>query len=130
MTKLSAIIPVAFSNRAEATKQIEMLQVKLSAMQQERDFWCEQARVLQNQLQSVFRGQAAILDQMAHNSVMPDDVHAAISDMGAQLRHPLTTVEAAVALSAASRMGSQGAYTAVNTDTTRRDSLPRNARYD
>ena len=129
MTKLSALMPVAFSNRAEATKQIEHLQVKLSAMQQERDFWCEQARVLQNQLQSVFRGQAAILEQMAHNAVMPDDVHAAIADMGAQLRSPLTTVDATVALAAAARKGSQGTYTAVSA-TKQRTAIPRSARYD
>lgn len=110
------------SERRAATKpkaptqaeQIANLELRLSAMQVERDFWCEQARSIQNHLQTVMRGQSAILDQMARSAVCPDDVHAAIASMGAQLRQPLTTVEATAALAAAAREGSQGSYTAVN----------------
>ena len=90
------------------------LRLRLSAMQVERDFWMEQARNIQNHLQTVLRGQANILEQMGRSAVCEDDVHAAIADMGNQLRQPLTTVEATAALAAASRKGSQGAYTSVS----------------
>lgn len=105
---------------AEKPKQVDLkeenarLRVQLSAMQVERDFWSEQARALQNHLQTVMRGQADILAQMARSAVCPDDVHAAVAAMGAELRRPLTTVEATMALAAAARDGTQGRYTAVN----------------
>lgn len=94
-------------------REAESLRAQLAAMKVERDFWVEQARTLQNHLQTVLRGQASILDQMARSAVGADDVHAAIAQMGQELRQPLTTVEATVALAAAARDGSQGAYTAV-----------------
>ena len=90
------------------------LRTRLLAMQVERDFWVEQARTTQNHLQTVLRGQATILEQMARGAVCESDVHTAIADMGSQLRAPLTTVEATMALTAAAREGSQGQYTAVN----------------
>ena len=89
----------------------ELLTLKLAAMQQERDFWCEQARSFQNQLQVVLRGQASILDQMAHSAVCPADVHDEIKRMGEELRRPLTTAGAAAALAAAARVGTQGRFT-------------------
>lgn len=90
------------------------LRTRLMAMQVERDFWSEQARAIQNHLQTVLRGQATILDQMARSAVCEGAVHAAIEDMGQKLRQPLTTVEATMALAAAARDGTQGQYTAVN----------------
>ncbi len=96
------------------TEENTQLRTRLMAMQVERDFWSEQARTIQNHLQTVLRSQATILDQMARSAVREDDVHAAIADMGQQLRQPLTTVEATMALAAAARDSSQGKYTAVN----------------
>ena len=97
---------------AEPTKrEADQLRMQLAAMKIERDFWCEQARVYQNQLQTTLRAQASILEQMAHSAVGADDVHAAIEEMGRELRRPLTTVAAVEALAAAAREGTQGAYT-------------------
>ena len=90
------------------------LRTRLMAMQVERDFWSEQARTIQNHLQTVLRGQASILEQMSRSAVCEGEVHAAIADMSTQLRQPLTTVEATMALAAAARDGSQGNYTTVN----------------
>ena len=90
------------------------LRTRLMAMQVERDFWSEQARTIQNHLQTVLRSQASILEQMCRSAVCEGEVHAAIADMSTQLRQPLTTVEATMALAAAARDGTQGNYTAVN----------------
>ena len=97
-------------------REAESLRAQLAAMKVERDFWVEQARALQNHLQTVLRGQASILEQMARSAVGADDVHAAIAQMGQELRQPLTTVEATVALAAAARDGSQGTYTSRHQD--------------
>lgn len=90
------------------------LRTRLMAMQVERDFWSEQARTFQNHLQTVLRSQASILEQMSRSAVCEGEVHAAIADMSTQLRQPLTTVEATMALAAAARDSTQGNYTAVN----------------
>ncbi|MDR0457840.1 MAG: hypothetical protein LBH10_02240 [Burkholderiaceae bacterium] len=52
-----------------AAEEVARLRVQLAAMKVERDFWVEQARALQNHLQTVMHGQAAILEQMAHCAV-------------------------------------------------------------
>lgn len=96
---------------SKRTSEAEQLRLQLAAMKIERDFWVEQSRTLQNHLQTVLRGQAAILEQIGRSAVGADDVHHAIAQMGAELRQPLTTVEATVALASAAREGSQGAYT-------------------
>ena len=98
----------------ELSAQLSTLGIQHAAMKQERDFWTEQARSLQNQLQIVYRTQGDIMKQMAHSAVCPDDVHAAIAQMAEELRRPLTTVAAVEALAAAARDGTQGAYTAVD----------------
>lgn len=102
--------------RPEKMTEAEALKLKLHAMHMERDFWVEQARTLQNHLQTVLRGQAAIMEQMARSAVAPDDVVAAVDRLALELRKPLTTVEATVALAAVARGGSQGVYTAVQAD--------------
>lgn len=101
------------AEKASKSSEADQLRVQLAAMKVERDFWVEQARTLQNHLQTVLRGQATILEQMAHSAVGADDVHSAIAQMGQELRQPLTTVEATMALATAARDGSQGKYTAV-----------------
>ena len=97
----------------EMQRQIEVRDAQLAHLKVERDFWVEQSRALQNQLQTVLRSQAGLFEQMARSTVMPDDVHAAITDMASQLRQPLTTVEAVAALASSAREGTQGGYTAV-----------------
>lgn len=105
---------------SKRSSEAEQLRLQLAAMKIERDFWVEQARTLQNHLQTVLRGQASILEQIGRSAVGADDVHHAIVQMGEQLRQPLTTVEATMALAAAARDGSQGTYTAVGRTEQRR----------
>lgn len=96
-----------------AINEAPKLRLELAALKVERDFWVEQARNLQNHLQTVMRGQAAMLEQMGRGPIHESDVHAAIQQVAQELREPLTTVEAIAALTAGQRHGTQGAYTAV-----------------
>ncbi|MFG5779867.1 hypothetical protein ACFIQF_22635 [Comamonas sp. J-3] len=100
--------------------QVKNLELKLAAMQQQRDFWTEQSRTYQNQLQIVFGTQASILEQLAKSSVCTEDMHVAIANMAADLRKPQTAVAAIEALAASCRPGTQGRYTALNQDKTQR----------
>ncbi|RRD41613.1 hypothetical protein EII18_08360 [Comamonadaceae bacterium OH3737_COT-264] len=93
---------------------LRVAQAKLMSMQMERDFWVEQARSLQNHLATVMRGQSQMLEQMARSSMTSDDVRGCCERIAQELRQPLTTVEATMALAAVVREGSQGRYTPVN----------------
>lgn len=98
---------------ADAERDIEVLRAKLAVVEQEREFWTEQARNFQNHLQTVMRGQAAMLEQMARTSMTADDVQQCVAKVSAELRQPLTSIEATKALVSSVREGTQGAYTAV-----------------
>ena len=115
MSKVNTSLVVKPKKRKSAIeRQMDVVNAQNQQLKVERDFWAEQCRVLQNQLQTVMRGQGVLLEQMARSTVLPDDVHAAIAEMGQQLRQPLTTVAAVEALAASCRHGTQGQYTAVN----------------
>ena len=58
---------------ADAERDIEVLRAKLAVVEQEREFWTEQARNFQNHLQVVMRGQAAMLEQMAEAMNLHDE---------------------------------------------------------
>ena len=98
---------------ADAERDIQRLLAKIAVVEQEREFWSEQARALQNHLQTVMRGQAAMLDQMARTSMTADDVQQCVAQVSHELRQPLTQIEATKALVSSVREGTQGAYTAV-----------------
>ena len=98
---------------ADAERDIQRLLAKIAVVEQEREFWSEQARALQNHLQTVMRGQAAMLDQMARTSMTADDVQQCVAQVSAELRQPLTSIEAIKALVSSVREGTQGTYTAV-----------------
>ena len=98
---------------ADAERDIQRLLAKIAVVEQEREFWSEQARALQNHLQTVMRGQAAMLDQMARTSMTADDVQQCVAQVSAELRQPLTSIEATKAVISSVREGTQGAYTAV-----------------
>ena len=85
-----------------------------SVCKQECEFWTDQARNLQNHLQTVMRGQANMLEQMARSSMTADDVQACVEKVACELRQPLTQIEATKALVSSVRKDTQGAYTAVN----------------
>ena len=96
---------------ADAERDIEVLRAKLAVVEQEREFWTEQARNFQNHLQTVMRGQAAMLDQMARTSMTADDVQQCVAQISHELRQPLTSIEATKAVISSVREGTQGAYT-------------------
>ena len=99
---------------AETFNEVPRLRLELAALKVERDFWVEQARNLQNHLQTVMRGQAAMLEQMAKGGIQETEVLQSIALVQHELRQPLTSVESVVALTATMRPGTQGAYTAVH----------------
>ena len=96
---------------ADAERDIQRLLAKIAVVEQEREFWSEQARALQNHLQTVMRGQAAMLDQMARTSMTADDVQQCVAQVSHELRQPLTSIEATKAVISSVREGTQGAYT-------------------
>ena len=94
-------------------REIERKKAELAIKGQECEFWTEQARNYQNHLQVVMRGQAAMLDQMARSTMTAEDVQQCVAQVSAELRQPLTQIEATKALVSSVREGTQGAYTAV-----------------
>ena len=96
---------------ADAEREIEVLRAKLAVVEQEREFWTEQARGFQNHLQTVMRGQASMLEHMARTSMTADDVQQCVAQISHELRQPLTSIEATKAVISSVREGTQGAYT-------------------
>ena len=96
---------------ADAERDIEVLRAKLAVVEQEREFWTEQARNYQNHLQTVMRGQASMLEHMARTSMTADDVQQCVAQISHELRQPLTSIEATKAVISSVREGTQGAYT-------------------
>ena len=99
---------------AEAERDIERLKAQLLVVEQEREFWTEHARNCQNHLQTVMRGQAAMLEQMARTTMTADDVQQCVAQVSHELRQPLTQIEATKAVISSVREHTQGAYTPVN----------------
>ena len=99
---------------ADAERDIERLKAQLLVVEQEREFWTEQARNFQNHLQTVMRGQAAMLEQMARTTMTADDVQQCVAQVSHELRQPLTQIEATKAVISSVREHTQGAYTPVN----------------
>ncbi len=95
-------------------REVERKKAELAIKGQECEFWTEQARNYQNHLQTVMRGQAAMLDQMARSNMTADDVQQCVAQVSAELRQPLTSIEATKAVISSVREGTQGAYTPVN----------------
>ena len=94
-------------------REIERQKAQLAVKGQECEFWTEQARNFQNHLQTVMRGQASMLEQMARSTMTADDVQQCVAQVSAELRQPLTSIEATKAVISSVREGTQGAYTAV-----------------
>lgn len=92
---------------------------KLAMVTAERDFWCEQARLLQNQLQTVMRTQAGIMEQLAASTVAPEDLQNSLNLVVEQMRQPLTVIAATEAAIALSKEGTQGRYTAARSQSDR-----------
>lgn len=95
-------------------KKLAISEAKQKAILVERDFWVEQGRSLQNQLQTSQRMYADLFDQfdqLGRGVVTEDSIAENLALASQELRQPLTTVEAIRALTSSMEEASQGAYT-------------------
>lgn len=96
---------------AQLKKKLAISEAKQKAVLIERDFWVEQGRSLQNQLQTSQRMYADLFDQLGRGVVTEDSLAENLALASQELRQPLTTVEAIRALTSSMEEVSQGAYT-------------------
>lgn len=96
---------------AQLKKKLAISDAKQKALLIERDFWVEQGRSLQNQLQTSQRMYADLFDQLGRGVVTEDSLAKNLALASQELRQPLTTVEAIRALTSSMEEASQGAYT-------------------
>lgn len=94
-------------------QRIKQLEGKQVALIIERDFWVEQGRNLQNNLQMWQRLYSGMYDQLGKGVVTDQDIADNLALASAQLKQPLTTVEAVRALTASMDAATQGKYTSV-----------------
>lgn len=92
-------------------KRIVALEAKQQALLIERDFWVEQGRSLQNNLQTWQSMYSQMFDQLGRGVVTNEDIKENLAIASEQLRQPLTTVEAVRALTASIDSSIQGCYT-------------------
>ena len=92
-------------------KRIVALEAKQQALLIERDFWVEQGRSLQNNLQTWQSMYSQMFDQLGRGVVTNEDIKENLAIASEQLRQPLTTVEAVRALTASIDSSTQGCYT-------------------
>lgn len=74
MNKVNTSLVVNPKRKSAIERKLDVVNAQNQQLKVERDFWAEQCRVLQNQLQTVMRGQGVLLEQMARSTVLPDDV--------------------------------------------------------
>lgn len=108
-----AAVRELFDRGGSSRSRIEA--VALSRAKLERDFWVEQSRQLQNQLQQSQALNANLTEFLARvgDGITPDDIREMLSDITATLREPVVGVEAVRALTS-QLSGGQGRYTAVD----------------
>lgn len=105
-----SITELGYEN-AQLKKKLAASEAKQKAILVERDFWVEQGRSLQNQLQTSQRMYADLFDQLGRGVVTEDSLAENLALASQELRQPLTTVEAIRALTSSMEEASQGAYT-------------------
>lgn len=96
--------------RKAVPAQPGLAQMERDALILERDFWVNQARTLQNQVQMWQAMYSGLLSEIAKGEVNPD-VAAAADVATAALKAPLTAVEAVRAFMAQQLESTQGRYT-------------------
>lgn len=89
------------------------LEGRIAGLAEEKRFWIEQSRALQNSLQTMHRLYADLLIN-ASRGVSDDDLRSHISEIREHLMKPVVGVEAIAAFAASLLDNTQGAYTAVN----------------
>lgn len=113
------------NNRLE--KENQTLRIRLAASENkqkallvERDFFVEQGRSLQNQLQLANRMHADLFDQLGRGTVTEESIANNLAMASEELRQPLATVEAVRALTASMDQATQGEYSLRNADSRQR----------
>lgn len=87
---------------------------KQKALLIERDFFVEQGRTLQNQLQLANRMHADLFDQLGRGVVTEESIASNLALASEELRQPLTSVEAIRGLTASMHESTQGEYSLRN----------------
>lgn len=96
-------------------KENASLKAKQQALLIERDFWVEQGRSLQNNLQTWQRMYSSMFDQLGRGVVTDQSIADNLAIASEHLQQPLTSVEAIRALTASMDTATQGGYTPLNT---------------
>lgn len=93
------------------------LKARHQALLIEREFWVEQSRHLQNQVQQWQRAYAGLLDQLGKGVVTEESIADNLALAAKELREPITSVEAVRSLIALQSGTTQGNYTSVSNRT-------------
>lgn len=93
--------------------EIARLTARNEALLIEREFWVEQGRSLQNQLQTWQRMYSGLFDQLGRGVVTDQDIKDNLALAAVELRQPVAAVEAVRAMTAMIAGGTQGSYTGV-----------------
>lgn len=119
--KLKRAVKEAFAvvnelEKGKAEKARSVAVVEMHRAKVERDFWVEQSRQLQNQLQQSQALNANLTEFLFRTGqgITPDDIRAMLADLTAALREPVVGVEAVRALTAQLSGKTQGSYTPVD----------------
>lgn len=99
------------------------LKAKQEALLIERDFWVEQGRSLQNNLQIWQKMYSSMFDQLGRGVVTDQSIADNLAMASEHLQQPLTSVEAVRALTAFMDTTTQGRYTHLNTQDKPSDTL-------
>lgn len=91
------------------------LKAKQQALLIERDFWVEQGRNLQNNLQTWQKMYSGMYDQLGRGVVTDQSIAENLALAAEHLQQPLASVEAIRALTASMDTATQGGYTPLNT---------------
>ncbi|MFG9301276.1 hypothetical protein [Pseudomonas aeruginosa] len=93
--------------------ELVKLEARIQALLIEREFWVEQGRNLQNQLQTWQRMYSSLFDQLGRGVVTDQDIKDNLALASEELRQPVTAVEAVRAMTAMLTENTQGQYTSV-----------------
>jgi len=109
--------------KSDSTPEVNQLKIDLAKAQArekallvEREFWVEQGRMLQNQLQTWQAMYAALFDQLGRGVVTDQDIQNNLALAAQELRQPVAAVEAVRAMTAMLKQDTQGQYTGVHQD--------------
>lgn len=99
------------------------LAAKNKALLIERNFWVQQGRELQNQLQTWQTMYANMFDQLGRGVVTEESVAENLALAAEELRQPISVVEAVNAAFAMLKDDTQGQYTSIGKRKAERESL-------